>query len=174
MQKWWSKLPMVGKWAIGISGAIVLLVIGSAIGSSGVDSEVSDLEATLSSAKGELRAVEASVVKLEGQRDAALEDAAAARQETIELEDASAESDGGSESEAEPVAEGEAEPTEPPNVVGLPLPQAKQMLEEAGYRTAAKNTDTTFGIIVPENYTICNQGKPRGDLVVVLAQKYGC
>ncbi len=63
---------------------------------------------------------------------------------------------------------------EPPNVLGLPLPAAKQMLQQAGYKTLAKNTDTTFGIIVPSHYTICNQGKPRGDIVVVLAQKYGC
>jgi len=63
---------------------------------------------------------------------------------------------------------------EPPNVVGLPLPEAERMLKSAGYRTAAKNTDTTFGIIVRENYSICRQSKPRGDLVVVLAQKYGC
>jgi hypothetical protein len=49
------------------------------------------------------------------------------------------------------------------------------MLEAAGYRTVAKNTDTTFGIIVPDNYTICTQSPPRnGSLVVVLAQKYGC
>jgi hypothetical protein len=65
-------------------------------------------------------------------------------------------------------------PSEPPNVVGLPLPEAQRMLKEAGYRTVAKNTDTTFGIIVPDNYTICTQGKPRGEIVVVLAQKYGC
>ena len=48
------------------------------------------------------------------------------------------------------------------------------MLEEAGYKVAAKNTDTTFGILNPDNYKICNQGKPRGDVVPVLAQKYGC
>jgi hypothetical protein len=63
---------------------------------------------------------------------------------------------------------------EPPNVVGLPLPEARRLLKQTGYRTAAKNNDTTFGIIVPDNFTICHQGKPRGDLVVVLAQKYGC
>jgi len=63
---------------------------------------------------------------------------------------------------------------EPPNVVGLPLPAAQHLLKQAGYKTVANNTDTTFGILVPENYTICRQGKPRGDLVVVLAQKYGC
>jgi len=45
---------------------------------------------------------------------------------------------------------------EPPNVLGLPLPAAERMLK------------------VRENYSICRQGKPRGDLVVVLAQKYGC
>jgi hypothetical protein len=63
---------------------------------------------------------------------------------------------------------------EPPNVLGLPLPEARRMLKQAGYETATKNTDTTLGIIVPDNYTICRQGKPRGNLVVVLAQKYGC
>ncbi len=63
---------------------------------------------------------------------------------------------------------------EPPNVLGLPLPEAERMLKSAGYRTAAKNTDTTFGIIVRENYSICRQSKPRGNLVVLLAQKYGC
>lgn len=74
-----------------------------------------------------------------------------------------------------PVAqEGSASKSEPPNVLGLPLPEAKRMLKQAGYRTVAKNTDTTFGIIVPDNYTICNQGRPRGEIVVVLAQKYGC
>jgi hypothetical protein len=79
------------------------------------------------------------------------------------------------EAPAAPAAERSSAPRdEPPNVLGLPLPAAKQMLEQAGYRTVAKNTDTTFGIIVPSHYTICEQGKPRGDLVVVLAQKYGC
>jgi len=76
---------------------------------------------------------------------------------------------------AAPAAEQSAAPKdEPPNVLGLPLPEARRMLEQAGYRTVAKNTDTTFGIIVPDNYTICSQGRPRGELVVVLAQKYGC
>lgn len=173
MENWWSRLPTAGKWAIGIVGVIVLLAIGSAIGSNDADSEVSNLESKLISANAERRAIESRVTKLELQRDAALEDAAAARQEAINLERNPTESGEASEGEGESVTE-EVEPAEPPNVVGLPLPQAKQMLKEAGYRTAANNTDTTFGIIVPENYTICKQGKPRGDLVVVLAQKYGC
>jgi|SRR6476646_4241458 len=81
--------------------------------------------------------------------------------------------------EATPARESAAEQSpapqrEPPNVVGLPLPAARNLLKQAGYKTVANNTDTTFGIIVPENYTICEQDDPRGNLVVVLAQKYGC
>lgn len=76
---------------------------------------------------------------------------------------------------AAPTAERSSSPKEsPPNVLGLPLPEAQRMLKQAGYRTVAKNTDTTFGIVIPDNYTICNQGKPREEIVVVLAQKYGC
>jgi uncharacterized protein YceK len=68
----------------------------------------------------------------------------------------------------------EPEPSEPPNVVGLPLPAAEQLLREEGFKPAVRNTDTTFGILVPSHYTICEQDAPRGDLVPVLAQKYGC
>jgi hypothetical protein len=74
----------------------------------------------------------------------------------------------------EPASEESSPQEEPPDVVGLPLPAARNLLKQAGYKTAANNTDTTFGILVPENYTICEQDDPRGNLVVVLAQKYGC
>lgn len=84
-------------------------------------------------------------------------------------EKAQTSSSGGQEVDVEPEPQ-----SEPPDVVGLPLPAARQMLKGAGYRAAAKNTDTAFGIIVESNYTICTQGEPRGDLVPVLAQKYGC
>jgi hypothetical protein len=72
-----------------------------------------------------------------------------------------------------PSAEPEAK-REPPNVVGLPLPAAEQVLSQAGYKAAATNTDTAFGIVVKSNYTICTEGPPRGNFVPVLAQKYGC
>ena len=75
-------------------------------------------------------------------------------------------------SEAEP--QPEPAPKSAPNVVGLPLPAAEQVLKAAGFRPAVKNTDTAFGIVVRSHYTICIEGKPRGDLVPVLAQKYGC
>jgi hypothetical protein len=66
------------------------------------------------------------------------------------------------------------QPKSPPNVVGLPLPAAQQALRAAGFRAAVKNTDTALGILVPSHYTICTEGAPRGNLVPVLAQKYGC
>jgi beta-lactam-binding protein with PASTA domain len=80
------------------------------------------------------------------------------------------------ERQSSPAPESEPEPDtkSPPNVVGLPLPAAERLLKEAGFKPAVKNTDTTFGIIVRSNYTICTEGKPRGNLVPVLAQKYGC
>jgi len=78
-------------------------------------------------------------------------------------------------SNSEPAPEPEPEVSaKPPNVVGLPLPAAEEVLEEAGFRAAARNTDTSFGIIVPSHYTICKEGAPRGKVVPVLAQKYGC
>jgi len=71
-------------------------------------------------------------------------------------------------------AEPEPEPEEVPDVVGMRLPEARSTLSAAGYRTQAENTDTSFGIIVPSHYTICEQSEPHGDVVTVLAQKYGC
>lgn len=68
----------------------------------------------------------------------------------------------------------ESEPESPPNVVGLPLPAGEHLLKEAGYKAAVSNTDTSFGIVIPSHFTICEQSDPRGNLVPILAQKYGC
>jgi hypothetical protein len=68
----------------------------------------------------------------------------------------------------------EPEPEAVPDVVGLPLDVAEELFKKAGYKAAATNTDTTFGIMVPANYTICTQDDARGTIVPVLAQKYGC
>jgi hypothetical protein len=62
----------------------------------------------------------------------------------------------------------------PPKVTGLTLPTAKKQLSAAGFTADVSNTDTAFGIIVPENYTVCKQSAPRGNIVPILAQKYGC
>jgi hypothetical protein len=77
------------------------------------------------------------------------------------------------EAEAEP-SEPEPEPEEVPDVVGMRLPEAQSTLKAAGYRVQAENTDTAFGIVVPSHYTVCEQSGPHGEVVSVLAQKYGC
>lgn len=64
--------------------------------------------------------------------------------------------------------------SEPPDVEGLSLPEAKRQLADAGFRADVSNTDTTFGIIIPENFTVCRQSEPKGEVVPILAQKYGC
>lgn len=76
----------------------------------------------------------------------------------------------------EPVAKkaSKPKPSSPPDTVGLTLTLAEELLEEAGYRVDAENTDTALGIIDTDNYTICTQDPPRGTVVHVLAQKYGC
>jgi uncharacterized protein YjbJ (UPF0337 family) len=66
----WGRLPKWAKWAIGVAGAILLLGIGSAIGSSGEDglkTEIADLESQVNNAQEE--------------RDVAEEDAADAHSE---------------------------------------------------------------------------------------------
>lgn len=77
-------------------------------------------------------------------------------------------------SESTPEPEPAPEPEEAPNVVGMRLPEAESTLSAAGYTTEPENTDTTFGIVVPSHYTVCEQSEPHGSVVNVLAQKYGC
>ena|SRR5207249_983968 len=59
-------------------------------------------------------------------------------------------------------------------VTGLTLPTANKKLSAAGFKADVSNTDTTFGILVPPNSTVCKQSSPRGKIVPILAQKYGC
>jgi hypothetical protein len=95
--------------------------------------------------------------------------------ETVETGGAQPGGDGQSGGDAPPSETEQPEPQgDPPDVVGLTLPAAKKALKAAGFTPDVSNTDTAFGIIVESNYTICKQSAPRGDLVPVLAQKYGC
>jgi hypothetical protein len=77
-------------------------------------------------------------------------------------------------SESAPEREPAPESEEVPDVVGMRLPEAESTLSAAGYTTEPENTDTTFGIVVPSHYTVCEQSEPQGSVVNVLAQKYGC
>lgn len=63
---------------------------------------------------------------------------------------------------------------DPPDVVGLTLPEAKKELSAAGFKANVSNTDTLLGIVVPRNYTICKEQAAHGTVVPILAQKYGC
>lgn len=65
----WQKLPTWAKWTIGIVGALVLLGIGGAIGSSNEDdlkSEVSTLEGELASARRERDLADEKASRIEG------------------------------------------------------------------------------------------------------------
>lgn len=77
-------------------------------------------------------------------------------------------------SSSPPAPEPSPPQSSPPDVTGLTLPTAKRQLSDAGFKADVKNTDTMFGIMVPEHYTVCKQSDPRGDVVPILAQKYGC
>lgn len=158
-----------------IAIGVVAFIVGVAIGGSGGDAELSD----------ELAEARQELAQAEGERDATqrlADRALAEREDTVresaevveEVRAASRARRASAETAAAPEPEPEPELNEVPNVVGLPLPAAKQLLKQAGYRAAATNTDTTLGIIVESNYTICSQDEPRGNLVPVLAQKYGC
>ena len=59
-------------------------------------------------------------------------------------------------------------------MVGLTLPKAESALKTAGFKPDVSNDDTLFGIVVKANYTVCKQSSPRGNIVPILAQKYGC
>jgi hypothetical protein len=171
----WGRLPTWSKWVLGIGAAILLVALGASLNSS----EVDELKAERDEAKAALSRAEVGREEAEASAEAARDRKEEAgdlsvRLEELEEEVARADSQPESAPAAPAAVQEEQTASEPPNVVGLPLPEAKHRLRQAGYRTAANNTDTTFGIIVPENYTICSQGPPRGDLVVVLAQKYGC
>jgi beta-lactam-binding protein with PASTA domain len=122
--------------------------------------KVEALELEKETAEAEARKAEAEARK--ESREAARQKAKAKAQNAAE------------QAESEPEPEAEPEPAEVPNVVGMRLPQAQAELRAAGYRTRAENTDTVFGIVVPSHYTVCEQSEPSGNVVTVLAQKYGC
>jgi uncharacterized membrane-anchored protein YhcB (DUF1043 family) len=161
----------------------VAFIVGVAIGASGSESDegsnkaeaqVASLQREIGEAEAKREVAEDEVAELTGELDDASKRVAELGRDTESNEAPAAEST--PEPEPEPVAQEEesAEAEEPPNVVGLPLPAARQLMKEAGYKVAPKNTDTAFGIVVEANYTICSQGQPRGNIVPVLAQKYGC
>jgi beta-lactam-binding protein with PASTA domain len=57
-----------------------------------------------------------------------------------------------------------------PDVRGLSLPDAEAQLKKAGYEVST-TSDATFGVIVEENYTVCSQEDPQGQLVPLEVSK---
>jgi hypothetical protein len=57
-----------------------------------------------------------------------------------------------------------------PNVKGLALPDAEQQLKQAGYAPSVK-TDALFGVIIPEHFSVCDEGSPNGKLVPLTVSK---
>ncbi|MDX6595390.1 MAG: hypothetical protein QOI72_772 [Solirubrobacterales bacterium] len=162
--------------------AVLFAILGTlfglvACGSSG-ESETTSEAGTAAESTAKSAAVEQRIEKIEQEtKEAELEAALAkkeAAQQAAKAKKAAAKRAVAAEAEADTAAtEGEAS-SEPPNVVGMRLPEAESTLRAAGFRTQAENTDTTFGIVVRSHYTICTQSEPHGDVVTVLAQKYGC
>lgn len=146
----------------------------------GSDESATTTGSTAAESSAKSSAVEHRIEKIEQEtKEAELEAAVAkkeAAQQAAKAKKAAAKRAAAVEAEAEEgaaVAEEESS-SEPPNVIGMRLPEAESSLRAAGFKPQAENTDTTFGIVVRSHYTICTQSEPHGDVVTVLAQKYGC
>lgn len=57
-----------------------------------------------------------------------------------------------------------------PDVRGLPLPDAKGQLKKAGFG-ASETSDALFGVVIEENFTVCDQDTPKGNLVPLKVSK---
>lgn len=57
-----------------------------------------------------------------------------------------------------------------PEVTGLSLPSANQKLKAAGFNSDV-SSDALFGVIVEENYIVCDQSEPAGKLVPLEVSK---
>jgi alpha-acetolactate decarboxylase len=160
--------------------AVLSVIFGAALGlvaCGGSDESATTTESAAAESPSKSSAVEHRIEKIEQEtKEAELEAAVAKREAAQQAAKAAAKRAAAAEAEAEeqaPVAEEESS-SEPPNVIGMRLPEAESTLRAAGFKTQAENTDTTFGIVVRSHYTICTQSEPHGDVVTVLAQKYGC
>ena len=63
---------------------------------------------------------------------------------------------------------------EPPDVVGLALPDAKKTLRDAGFGASVKADDTLFGVIVEENFEVCSESREGEHVVTLHVAKHGC
>ena len=160
-----------------IIGAAALLLVG-VIGFSGCggggEATAANQQAQESAAEAKRELLELEKETAEREAEKAKAEAEKAQAKKAQAEQAQAEKAQAEKAQQESEPEAAPETAEVPNVVGMRLPQAEVTLSAAGYATEAENTDTTFGIVIPSHYTICEQSEPQGEVVTVLAQKYGC
>ena len=159
--------------------AVLLAIVGASLGLGACGGSDESTTATEASPAVESSAAEKKIEKIEQEtKEVELEAALAkkeAAQQAAKAKKAAAMRVAAAEVESEEGAVAEEESSsEPPNVIGMRLPEAESTLRAAGFKTQAENTDTTFGIVVRSHYIICTQGEPHGNVVTVLAQKYGC
>ena len=163
--------------------AVLFAILGASFGlmacGSSDKSETTSEASTAAESAAKSSAAEQRIERIEQEtKEAELEAALAkkeAAQQAAKAQKEAAKRAAAAEVEADAAATEEEEASsEPPNVVGMRLPEAESTLRAAGFQTQAENTDTTFGIVVRSHYTICTQSEPHGDVVTVLAQKYGC
>jgi alpha-acetolactate decarboxylase len=162
--------------------AVLFAILGASFGliacGSSDEGETTSEASTAAESAAKSSAAEQRIERIEQEtKEAELEAALAkkeAAQQAAKAKKAAAKRAVAAEVEADAAAAEEEASSEPPNVIGMRLPEAESTLRAAGFQTQAENTDTTFGIVVRSHYTICTQSEPHGDVVTVLAQKYGC
>jgi hypothetical protein len=161
--------------------AVLSVIFGASLGlvaCGGSDESANTTESAAAESPAKSSPVEQRIEKIEQEtKEAELEAAVAkkeAAQQAAKAKKVAAKRAAAAEAEAGAAVAEEESSSEPPNVIGMRLPEAESTLRAAGFKTQAENTDTTFGIVVRSHYTICTQSEPHGDVVTVLAQKYGC
>lgn len=61
-----------------------------------------------------------------------------------------------------------------PDVRGLNLADANQALQQEGFNSTIVENDGLFGVVIEENFVVCDQEDTRGQLVPVRVAKRGC
>lgn len=61
-----------------------------------------------------------------------------------------------------------------PDVRGLNLRDANSQLKKAGFSSTVVESDGVFGVVIEENFVVCDQEDTKGRIVPVQVAKHGC
>jgi hypothetical protein len=156
-----------------VGASLALAACGSSSGTTTVTETGSPAEPSAESPATQSQIEKAERETEEAELEAALAKKRAAQQAARTKKAAAKRAAANAEAAQKAEAEEESTP-EVPEVIGMRLPEAESTLRAAGFTTQAENTDTTFGIVIKSHYTVCTESEPHGNVVTVLAQKYGC